>query len=43
MKANTGLAVTIMISIEGLPETLKETKMGKSKQVLHLKNVLVLQ
>lgn len=43
MKANTDLAETIMISTEELTETLKETKIGKGKQVFHWKNVLVLQ
>jgi hypothetical protein len=44
VKANTGLADTIMISTEGLPQTLKETKIGNGKQVFHQKkNVLVLK
>jgi hypothetical protein len=42
-KANTGLAETIIMSTEGLPETLKETKTGNSKQVFHQKSVLILQ
>jgi hypothetical protein len=43
MKANTGLAEPIKLSTEEWPETLKETKIGKGKQVFHWKNVLVLQ
>jgi hypothetical protein len=43
MKVNTGLAEIIMVSTEGLPETLKETKIGKGKQIFHRKNDLVLQ